>query len=169
VIGENPEAKRSMEYEFLLILGAIVLAAVFVVAYTIFWGLRNLFSRTRHVRATVVRRKSKPWNLIGFAESDEPAAPPRPVRARVQRAIARLTSRLGWSEDGLTEGQDYIVTFAFEGHTAEFTVPESTFVRAEPGAEGMLEYKGEQFRRFVVVHPPPEEEDPTVIAPYRPI
>lgn len=46
-------------------------------------------------------------------------------------------------------GLNCFVTFHFEGRDAEFAVPEAVYAEIDEGDEGLLTFRGEQFKRFV--------------------
>lgn len=67
-------------------------------------------------------------------------SPVRQVRARVRRShVVGLDT--------------YSVVFTIQGREREFYVPEQAYIRCEDGTEGLLVFRGEQFKHFI---PDPE-------------
>jgi hypothetical protein len=62
--------------------------------------------------------------------------------SKVQRAPVKVVRKHGEAD---------FITFAFEGREAEFAVPAEVYADVDEGDEGLLTFRGEQFKRFVRV------------------
>lgn len=125
----------------------LLAAGVFVVAFVVFWLIRNQLSPVVRVPARVVRRRMKEWDVTLTQRA------PIGIYGRDARAAWHAWSyRLGRenvAEAPIVEGKDYYVTFDFEGREMEFSVSEDDYVQADENVEGLLVYRGEQFRHFI--------------------
>lgn len=82
---------------------AIILAAIGIFIYDIFWYSRNALSKVQRSPAIVIRK----------------------------------------------HGVSMFVTFACDGKEMAFAVPEYIYGEIDEGDEGLLTYRGEQFKHFV--------------------
>ena len=139
--------------ELLLILLLVALAVVAMFAYVGYWLIRNAASPTEQVRARVVRKRTKPWDvslLVGLGESEtQGLGAKRPNRRKLGRIRACLTRFLPFPELTLAAGTDCYITFEFGGREEEFNVPMATYLNIEEGDPGLLVFQGEKFRHFV--------------------
>lgn len=138
-----------------LLLAALVMLALgiaFVFGYDAFWLVRNRFSPIVHIQAKVIRRRTVPWDVSIVGESPEMWAARMGLRGRNPGKAAKAylnSAAKDLPEIEVAGGNDYFVTFAFSGREEEFLVPEDAYVRCEEGSEGLLVFRGEQFRHFI--------------------
>ena len=114
---------------------------IFVPSCVCYWWIKN--KRTPIVRtvATVVRTRSRDWELDV----------PRSVEASpVSMALNRLTHALG-IDPMVTVAQwsDFFVTFKTPRGEIELAVPQALSASLVEGDEGLLVYQGEMFKHFV--------------------
>jgi len=131
----------------LLVAVALFMAVVF--GYTAYWYVRNWLSPTRTVRAKVVRKRAKHWDAFTYLESGDVSAPPSKLSSRIRGGFARLAERLRLSETSVTQGTTCYVTFAFGGKEMELAVPISSYRAVEEDMDGLLVFRGEQFKHFI--------------------
>lgn len=118
---------------FLLLVAVVVLAAVAMLAYVVYYYLlAGLLAPTRRVMAKVVRKQHRMKMISGG----------------VPRANA-YTILTGEFEDDDGISCDCFVTFEFDGRQQEFAVPMMVYTDLEEGDVGLLEHKGNLFRKFM--------------------
>ena len=130
-----------------------VAAAVFVIAYSAFWLVRNRMSPVTRTPAKVVRRRMKDWDVSIVGDTPESAVARLGMlgrnKADAWKAYSHEMAKGDVPELEIASGKDYYVTFAFQGREEEFTVPEDEYLQCTEGLEGLLVYRGEEFVRFV--------------------
>lgn len=142
----------SFAWAMVALLWALVLATAAMVVYLVVWYARNRLAPVVRVRARVVRRWFKPWDISISGETTETAAARLGMLGRdpeaAKKAYIRSLKSPGTPELHIAGGNDYFVTFAFEGREEEFMVPEDAYENAPEGAEGLLVFQGVVFRGF---------------------
>jgi hypothetical protein len=100
----------------------------------------------------------KEHSALSYLENiDSLSFPKQGIMARIAEAFYRRAAHLGLRNFSPTSGTDCIVTFIVAGKEKEFTVSIAEHNKIEVGAEGMLTFKGEQYKHFVPMSIPVEE------------
>lgn len=142
-------------FSYVLIVGFWLLIAsiIGVIIYVVYWLVRNQLSPVTRVRAKVVRRRFKEWD-VGLPTSTPAMAAAKlgllgsnPQQA--WEAYSRSAARSEAEDLNVAEGRNYFVTFLVNGHEIEFAVPEDSYGACAENAEGLLVYQGEAFRHFI--------------------
>jgi len=138
-----------------VLVGIIALAAICVVAvilYAAWWWLRNCLAPTARVRATVVRKRSIPWDISIPRETPAMTAARLGTMGRHPHAAAKALLRASATSDApdmeIAGGDDFYVTYLIGSRELELLVSESAYIEAEEGASGLLSFRGEQFISF---------------------
>jgi len=130
-------------WALLILLGAVGVAAfVFVSGVSLRRALRNALSPTVRVPAKFVRKPSRDWEVdapLSVAGSEEGAV------------IREMDMRLR-RDPGVTIASwaDCFATFEISGEEKEFVVSAECYARLNHGDRGLLVYKGDSVREFVV-------------------
>lgn len=139
-------------YGLIALAWAVGLSAALMVAYVIFWQMRNWFSPTVRVRASVVRKCAKPWDVSIPGETPEMAAARLGTLGRDPESAAKAYLKSAASSDApeieIMGGVDYYVTFDVNGRETELRVSETAYIQAQEGDEGLLVFRGERFMQF---------------------
>lgn len=109
-----------------------VIAIAGMLAYVVWWYLRNWFAPTTRVEARLLLKRTKTCDIT----------------ASVNLFDCDDDNYCAVEADAGSRSQ-YIVIFAFNGRREEFDVPESTFTRLCEGDIGLLSFKGEKFVCFI--------------------
>ncbi len=142
-------------FTYALIIGFWLLIAAMtgVIVYVIYWLVRNQLSPVTRVRAKVVRRRFKEWD-VGLATSTPEMAVaelgllgsnPQEAWEAYSRAAARSEAK----DLNIAEGKNFFVTFLVNGEEIEFAVPEESYTAATEDLEGLLVYQRQAFRHFI--------------------
>jgi hypothetical protein len=142
-------------YVLTVVLAAAALAALSVVAYVVYWFIHNTVSPTLRVRAKVVRKTAKQWDIaIPLGESPEMAGARLGLMGRDRNGAAEAFKKAAVCEDmgevDVASGVDCYVTFSFDGREKEFLVPMDVYTGLEDGSEGLLVVQGDKFRHFAL-------------------
>lgn len=142
-------------FTYLLLVALVILALgiAFVFGYDAFWLVRNRLSPVTRVQAKVIRRRTAPWDVSVIGETPEMAAARLGMMGRDPHRAAKAYLRSAAVGDApeieIAGGTDYFVTFTLGGHEEEFLVTEQAYIRCEDGTEGLLVFRGEQFKHFM--------------------
>ena len=140
-------------YALLAVVFLVILGVAGVIVYAIYTFLMNRFSPTVRVRARVVRKLAKDWDVTITGETPEMAMARLGLMGRNPKEAAKAYTLASKSpnvpELTLAEGLDCYITFDVNGRELELSVPQSVYVAAEEGTEGMLVFQGEKFKHFV--------------------
>ncbi|MEI6916120.1 MAG: hypothetical protein WCL39_13375 [Armatimonadota bacterium] len=119
-----------------------VLALIFAVpAYVAYHKMRNLTREMRREQATVLRKRTRDW------EVDMPPA----LGISAADAVIRQAAYQRKGDPGVTlsEWTNDFVTFQVGDQELELNVPEDIYIGAEAGNEGLLVFQGDQFKYFI--------------------
>ncbi|MEN6372378.1 MAG: hypothetical protein ABFD64_10235 [Armatimonadota bacterium] len=135
---------------FLILAGA---AAVGIVVYAIIWFIRNRLSHVERVNAKVILRRKKDWDVSLIGNTPEMAAARLGMMGRDPQTAAKAYSKLVTQDDvpelELAAGSNYLVTFGFNDRECEFAVSEADYIKCDEGTEGLLVFRGEEFKYFI--------------------
>jgi hypothetical protein len=135
-------------YALIVAAAGVAMAVVGIVGYLVYWAVANHLVPVKRVRARVIARRFKEWDItpplpwsgiVALAMTDR-------NRNDIWRAWSRFLRRKP-AEPGIY-GKDFFVTFEYLGSTFELNVSEADYVRCSEGATGWLKHQGELFRGF---------------------
>lgn len=140
---------RSAALSIIVLLAGVAaaIAVLGIVGYAIFCVLRNQFSAPRRVIARIARKRHQAWDVsvprlgvIGFLGI---------LGTAVYGLLSRNSSGGIYDDATVAEGVDCYVTFRFDGRELELSVPQKVYITLDEGTEGLLVYRGEQFKHFI--------------------
>lgn len=164
LVGVNP---CLFTYVLWAALGLAFLFLVFVIGYVVYWLIRNHLSPVTRIRSRVIRRRKKGWDLSLIGDTPESATARLGMVGRnhtdAWKGYSHAMARGDVPELDLAFGTNYFVTFDVEGRQQEFCVPEVDYIKCAEGAEGLLIFRREQFKRFMPLATPdvkPQTQNP---------
>lgn len=117
---------------------AVLLAVPACVAFS---AARRVGRRTERAKATVIRKRTRDWEVD---------VPPALGMSAAEIAIRQASYK--WKRDPgvtLAEWTDHYVTFGLGDREIELCVPLDVYVELDPGDEGLLVYRADQFKHFI--------------------